>query len=193
MKFTDILKKALPWIGAAATGGAPALVAMAAKEVSSALGMEVKPDPEAIGEAVANATPEQMIRLREGEQAFKVRMTELGFQNEQELARVYVGDVQDARKAHAGDRGVFWLGISVLLTFAAVMALALAGAYQLLTGGIQVKDVGVVAAIFGFLGTVVGYVAGNAQQVVSYFFGSSRGSKEKADAMAQAFKGLRAG
>jgi hypothetical protein len=47
-----------------------------------------------------------------------------------------------------------------------------------------------VAAVFGFLGTVVGYVAANAQQVVSYFFGSSRGSQDKSAAMAEAIKSL---
>ena len=37
------------------------------------------------------------------------------------------------------------------------------------------------------IGTIIGYLAGNAQQVVSFCFGSSRGSKAKTDAMTKAF------
>ena len=47
-----------------------------------------------------------------------------------------------------------------------------------------IKDVAIVATVAGLVGTVVGYVAANAQQVVSYFFGSSRGSADKTAAMA---------
>lgn len=195
MDFSKLLTKALPWIGAAATGGAPALAMMAAKEVGAALGADVEPTADAIGAAVANATPEQMVALRDREATFKERMQQMGFQHEEELEKIgldetktLVADTQDARGKFAGDGAVFWLGISVLLTFAAVMGGSMFGSYLLLSGGITVKDVGVVAAVFGFLGTVVGYVAANAQQVVSFFFGSSRGSKQKTDAMADTFK-----
>lgn len=195
MDFTKLLTKALPWIGAAATGNVPALIAMAAKEVSGVLGVEVQPTPEAISGAVANATPEQLVALRDREMSFKERMTALGFQNEQEFAKIaldetktYVGDTQHARDRFRESRGVYWLGIAVLITFAAVMAGSLYGAFKILTGGLTIKDLGTVAAVFGFLGTVVGYVAANAQQVVSYFFGSSRGSKDKDREMAEAVK-----
>ena len=195
MDFTKLLTKALPWIGAAATGNVPALVAMAAKEVSGVLGVEISPTPEAISDAVANATPEQLVALKSRELEFKERMTALGFQNEQEMAKIaldetkaFVGDTQHARESFKSDRGVYWLGIAVLITFAGVMGGSLYGAYKILTGGLHVQDVGVVAAVFGFLGTVVGYVAANAQQVVSYFFGSSRGSKDKDRDLAEAIK-----
>lgn len=197
MDFTKLLTKALPFIGAAATGNVPALIAMAAKEVGEVLGTSVEPTAEAIGSAVANATPEQLVALRDREMSFKERMTAMGFQNEQELAKItldetktFVVDTQHSRQTFAADRGVYWLGIAVLMTFALVMSLSLYGAYNILTGGLHVQDVGVVAAVFGFLGTVVGYVAANAQQVVSYFFGSSRGSKEKTDRMADAIQRL---
>lgn len=197
MKLTQLLSRVVPFIGAAASGNVPALIALAAKEVSAAVGKTVEPTPEAISEAVTNATPEQLVALREREMAFKERMQEMGFKNAEELARLeleetktFVGDTQHARDAHASDRGVYWLGIAVLVTFAGVMGGSLYGAYKILTGGLHVADVGVVAAVFGFLGTVVGYVAANAQQVVSYFFGSSRGSNDKTREMAEAIKRL---
>ncbi len=60
------------------------------------------------------------------------------------------------------------------------------GSFEILTGGITVKDIAIVATVSGLIGTVVGYVAANAQQVVSYFFGSSRGSADKTAAISQA-------
>ena len=193
MDFGSVLTKVLPWIGAAATGNVPALIAMAAKEVSGVLGIEVPASAQGIGEAVANATPEQVLALRDREATFKERMQAMGFQNEQELARLgleetkaYIGDTADARARHSGEVGVFWLGISVLVIFAATMGASLYGSFQILTGGITIKDVAVVAAVAGFVGSIVGYVAANAQQVIAYFFGSSKGSADKTTAMAEA-------
>ncbi len=76
--FTGFLKKALPWIGAAATGNVPALIAMAAKTVGDTLGVEVSAEPAAISDAVANATPEQIIALKTAEQTFQ-RRCRMGF------------------------------------------------------------------------------------------------------------------
>jgi LytS/YehU family sensor histidine kinase len=101
-----------------------------------------------------------------------------------DLDKSYIADTSDARHVFAENKGVFNLGIVILLTFAGVMVAVLFGSYQIMTGGITIKDVAIVATVSGLVGTVVGYVAANAQQVVSYFFGSSRGSADKTAAMA---------
>ncbi|HEX5130240.1 MAG TPA: hypothetical protein VFV90_10865 [Usitatibacter sp.] len=88
MNIIDGLKKALPWIGAAATGGVPALVGLAANEVSKVLGVEVPADGESIAKAVQGATPEQRLALLTAEQGFKERMQAAGFKHEEELARI---------------------------------------------------------------------------------------------------------
>jgi hypothetical protein len=41
-------------------------------------------------------------------------------------------------------------------------------------------------AIVGIIGTLIGYVSAKADQVVSYYFGSSSGSKDKTQAMSDA-------
>lgn len=77
MNKEDVLgfaKKALPWIGAAATGNVPALVTMAAAAVSSALGTEVPATPNAVAAAIASATPEQLLALKTAEQDFQLKM-----------------------------------------------------------------------------------------------------------------------
>lgn len=72
--------KILPFIGALATGGVPALVATAASAVAGAVGREVSPTIEAIGAAISGATPEQMAALKKIDADLKVRMRELDVQ-----------------------------------------------------------------------------------------------------------------
>lgn len=105
-----------------------------------------------------------------------------------EETKLYISDVQDARKYR--DDKVFWLGIAVLSVFALVIGLVLYGGYEILRGGVSV-EAGMFAAITGFVGTLVGYVAANAQSVTSYYFGSSSGSKDKSDALADSIKSFK--
>ena len=110
----------------------------------------------------------------------------LGNEDASHTEVAYLQDVQSARATMGRDSGVYWLGITILLVFAGVMGAVLWGSFAILTGGITIKDVAVVATVSGLVGTVVGYVAANAQQVVGYFYGSSQGSKAKTDALAEA-------
>lgn len=102
----------------------------------------------------------------------------------------YLADVQDARKNNASNDDVFKLGIVILLTFAFAIGLSLYGSYQLLVGGIVPKDPATVAAVFGSLGTLIGYLSSNAQSVIQFYYGSSQGSANKTQAMQEAFKSL---
>ena len=61
------------------------------------------------------------------------------------------------------------------------------GAYALLTGRVVVENPALVGMLAGLVGTVIGYVSANAQQVMGFFCGSSKGSETKTDAMAAAF------
>lgn len=150
---------------------------------------------DAITTAVAGATPEQLAAVRKADQDYAARMTEAGFKDKEALAQLsfqetalYVTDTADARKVNAGNDKVFWLGVVILGTFAGVMFASLWGSYALLTGALPVKDAAVVGMVSGFVGTIIGYSAANAQQVTGFFFGSSKGSEKKSDAMADAFK-----
>lgn len=147
----------------------------------------------AVAAAISGATPDQLLALKKADQDYAVQMATLGFKDTEMLAQLaqakiqtYVSDTQDARKYK--DDKVFWLGVVILITFAVTMGMAMYGCYSILTGGITIKDVAVVAAVAGFIGSVVGYVAANAQQVVGYFFGSSAGSEAKTNAMADNLK-----
>jgi hypothetical protein len=192
MDLSTVVKKALPWIGAAATSNVPALITLAAQAVGSVLGVDVPATGDDITTAVANATPEQLTALRSREMDFKERMQAMGFEHEHEMraldvaeTKAYVADTASAREAFSKDDKVFWLGVCVLATFAALMFGVMVGCFLLMTGYFKV-DPNVAAICSGLIGTVVGYVAANAQQVVSYNFGSSKGSKDNGDRIGQA-------
>lgn len=178
---------------AASLVGGP-LAGVAVKALGDAIGMS-EPTQERVVAAIQSGSisPEQLAKIREGDNALKVRLAELGIDHdkiEADVEKAYLADAQNARKAHAGDSGVFWLGVMILVTFAIVIVACLWGSYKIMVGGITIKDVAVVAAVAGFVGTIVGYVAANAQQVISFYYGSSRGSSEKSRDMADAVKAL---
>lgn len=153
------------------------------------LGKENGTEEEVSAAVLTGMTPDKIVEMKRIDKEHEVKMAELQLdlvKLNQTLEITYVEDVQDARKYR--DDKVFWLGVVILSVFAVTMGMSLYGAYQILAGGITIKDVAAVAAVSGFIGSIIGYVASNAQQVVGYFYGSSAGSAKKTDALAESFK-----
>lgn len=149
---------------------------------------------DAVATAVMGASPEQLAAVRKADQDYAARMAEAGFRDKEAIAamqlqetQTFVADTADARRTNANNARVFWLGVVILSTFAAIMFASLWGAYALLTGQMPVENAAVVGMVAGFVGTIIGYSAANAQQVVGFFYGSSKGSEQKSEAMAAAF------
>lgn len=181
--WKSIVKAVAPTIGTALGGP---LAGLGVKALSEALlGTDTGSESE-VAAAVMGANPEQLLAMKQADQAFAVKMKELDI----DLDKAFIADTSDARHVFAENKGVFRLGIVILMTFAIIMIAVLWGSFELMTGGITIKDVAIVATVAGLVGTVVGYVAANAQQVVSYFFGSSRGSSDKTAAMSNAISRL---
>lgn len=88
MNLSNILKEALPWIAAVSTGNIPALGGLVAQKLGQVLGKEVEPTQDAISKAIAGATPEQMIKIREIEAEVKLRGEELGYKHAEEIERL---------------------------------------------------------------------------------------------------------
>lgn len=165
---------------ATALGGPLAGTAVGA--LSNALfGTPDKTEQEVAAE-ISKATPEQLMAMKKADQEFEIKMKEMDI----DLTKSYIADTSDARHTFGANNRVFWLGMSILITFTIIIGLVLYGCYRITTGTFQVKDAGIFATATGLVGTITGYVAGNAQQVVGYFFGSSAGSAEKTNAMSQA-------
>jgi hypothetical protein len=195
--IANVLETLAPTIATAV--GTPLLGgAVAALEgvfgLTPAAGASMQARQDAVATAVQGASPEDLAKVRKADQDYAARMTEAGFKDKEAIAamqlqetQTFVVDTADARRTNATSDRVFVLGCVILMTFAVVMGAALYGSYALLIGKLPVENAAVVGMVAGFVGTIIGYVGANAQQVVGFFFGSSKGSEQKTEAMASAF------
>ena len=167
--WKKVLGTVAPWIGAAATGGVPALVGMAASQIGQAFGKDMKPTVEAIEQALSGATSEQMLALKQADQEFAVKMQQLGFEHIQMLEKVAADDRASARAMHTAVRD--WstpiLSYLVVAAFFAVICVLL---MQPVEPPESMRDVVMI---------MIGTLATTFSQVMNFRFGTSAGSKEK--------------
>lgn len=161
--------------------------------IEGAFGLQPGAGEEGITKAIQSGgmSPDVIAAIRSADQKHAeilgqqgVDLAKLNLDHEAAMSQLVVDDRKDARKTNSTRGEVWWIAAAVLVTFAAIMAAVLYGSWQLLQGGITIKDVSTVAAISGLVGSVVGYVAANAQTVVNFIFGGSLGSDKKTDALA---------
>lgn len=157
---------------ATALGGPLAGVAVA--ELSKAvLGQENASETD-LAAAVATGGADVLVKIKEADRAFAVRMRELDV----DLERLHQTDRASARdrEARTGDRA------TPRVLAAVIVGGFLATVYMVLAGYVQgLKD----PMVAGMVGTLIGYVSAKADQVVSYYFGSSSGSAAKTELLAK--------
>ena len=173
--WKSVVRTVAPMLGTALSGP---LGGMAMSAVARAVLGKDKPDAsedELVQVLRADSNGDALARLRQAEQEFKLKMRRLDV----DVERLDQKDRESARKRQmkTGDNWPNWLGLLVLCGFFLTVAFVL-------LHGVRGLD----AATAAFAGTLVGYVSAKADQVVAYFFGSSRGSKEKTAALADAMK-----
>jgi hypothetical protein len=151
---------------ATALGGPLAGVAVGA--IADALGLTDKTEA-AVEQALANATPEDLLKLKQAEYQFKLDMKKLELRPEE----LEVEDRISARAAYVATKdGLLpWLAVLVVGTFCGVTSAVLFGALK-------------VEAVIG--GTLIGYLSAKAEQVLSFYFGSTKSSRGKDQALADA-------
>jgi hypothetical protein len=145
------------------------------------LGQVLLGNPEAtedqVAAAVAAASPEDLVRLRDADLAFRKHLTDAGIKLEQ----IAAADRADARRM-AEKTGDLWtprlLAIVVVGGFFVAVIWVLAGWADLTD-----------ASTATLVGAVIGYASAKADQVVSYWFGSSAGSKAKTEELADLARG----
>lgn len=164
MKFDwkKTVKAIAPLIGTA-VGGPWSGLAVAA--ITKALDIPAGSTPEDVSLAVENATPEQLIALKKADLDFKARMKELGIR-EDELEYADRDSARRREVALGGDRTVQALAILIMAGFFGMCAYLL---------GFGLRE----GVNSGLAGMVVGYASAKAEQVCNYYFGSSKGSKDK--------------
>jgi hypothetical protein len=135
-----------------------------------------KPDgtEEEVALAVASGGTDGLLKLKEAENAFTIKMKELGV----DLEKVHAGDRADARNREV-KTGDVW---TPRVLAATIVGGFLTMVYMVLSGYVEgLKD----PLVAGMVGTLIGYVSAKADQVVSYYFGSSAGSAAKTDLLAR--------
>lgn len=176
----EIAKLGLPLLGAALPiPGGMALGAALASQIGSP-----STQPEDIL-ATLTGNAQALAQAKQFELTHQETMLKLTLDAQTAQFQAEVSDRQDARSKLASNDALWWIAALVLVTFAAVMSTVLFGSWRLLEGGITIKDVSVVAAISGLVGSIVGYVAANAQTVINFLFGGSMGNEKNAGALAQ--------
>jgi hypothetical protein len=151
---------------ASAVGGP--LAGMATRAISEALLGKPDGTEQELENAVASATPEQLLALKKAEQEFAVKMRELDI----DLERISNEDRDSARSREVSLRdwtprvlaGLITVGYFGVLFWMLRFGLPNTGSSEALL------------VMLGALGTAWG-------GVVAYYFGSSAGSKEKTEAM----------
>jgi len=167
MDLGKIIGTVAPWIGTALGGP---IGGAATRELCKAIGL-TKDDPsqDEISQAIANATPDQLLALKKADQDFAVQMQTLGFKNVADLEKIAADDRASARdrEIKTGDWTPRALAIAVTLGFFGVLVF-------LMKYDIPATEQNVLNVMLGSLGTA--WIA-----IVTYYFGSSAGSTAKSE------------
>lgn len=170
MDLSLILKTVCPWIASALTGP---LGGMAVAAVADALGLSEK-TTDAIKTAISGATPEQMLALKQADQAFALRMQELGFKQITDLEKIAADDRKSARDMQMATRSFIPSLLSVMVTSGYFGILI-----GMMTDVLRVSDSQALLIMLGSLGTAWG-------MVMAFWFGTTNNSERKTDLIAKA-------
>lgn len=177
MSFNDVVKKAFPFISAAASLGGPIGV-MAAAVVGKAIGVDkVDPSTDGISNAIATALadPAQRAALLQAEQQFQTQMAELGYKDAEALAAT-----SEADRASARNREIQVKDWTPRILGFVVVSLCFFGE------GLYFRYGAPANASPELIGRILGTLDSALILVLSYYFGSSAGSDRKTELLSQA-------
>lgn len=170
MDWKAIVGAVAPWIGTALGGP---LGGMAVEAAANALGISDK-TTNAVKQALAGATPDQMLALKKADQDFALQMQTLGFKQISDLEAIAAGDRRDAREMQKTTRSPIPAVLSVLVTLGYFGVLV-----GMMTGTLKTADSQALLLMLGSLSTGWGVV-------MAFWFGTTAGSNRKTELLAQA-------
>lgn len=162
MDWKNLIGTVAPWIGTALGGP---LGGMAVSAVADALGLSDKTE-DAIKQALSGVTPEQMLAVKAADQQFAARMQELGFANQQALAKISADDRASARAREIATGDKTPRNLAYMLVGG-----ALATGAGLLFGGLKLDST--------LAGVVIGYLFNEAGAVSAYYYGEFKSDKSR--------------
>ena len=160
-----------PALGAAlapATGGVSAIVGTGIAVLGKIFGLGDSPSPDALKNAIAQ-DPQAALKLALADREFQLAE----YRAETDRLKVLLDDTNSAREREkiVKDYVNRNIAYAIILAFIGVVAFTLAGF-------VKVESV--------LAGTLIGYLSAKAEQVLAYYFGSSKGSAEKTNLLARA-------
>lgn len=169
MDLKTILATVSPWIATALTGP---LGGMAVSAAADALGLTDKTEA-SLKLALSGASADDMLKLKQADQAFSAQMQALGFQNIEAMAKLENADRDSARnrEIQVKDRTPKILAYLVTTGFFAMLVFML---FKI----IPTENRDILNIMLGALGSTF-------TSIVAYFFGSTKGSEAKSALLAQ--------
>jgi hypothetical protein len=165
-----MIRTAAPMLGTALGGP---LGGAAGTLIAKALGGdETKTTTADLAKLCQNVTPEQLLALKNADQEFAIKLKAMDINEVKDLEALAVQDRASAREREMKS-GDSWTPriLAGVIVFGFLWSV-----WFVLSGRVQgLKD----PTTVGMVGTLIGYVSAKADQVVSYFFGSSSGSRDK--------------
>lgn len=169
MDFTQIIKAVAPWIGTAISGP---LGGMALSAAASALGAS-DATVDTVRAAITGATPDQMLALKNADQAFALQMKSLGFKQVTDMEALAAGDRKDARSMQVAKPSI----VPALLTCFVVGAFT-ATLVLLLRFDVPATNRDIVVYM-------IGQLSGGFTSALAFWLGTTRDSARKTDLLAQ--------
>lgn len=169
MDWQTIIKTVAPWIGTALGGP---LGGMAVEAAASALGVSDK-TADAVKQALAGVTPDQMLALKKADQDFALQMQALGFKQVTDLEAIAAGDRKDARDMQRATRSIMPAVLSCVVTVGFLGLLT-----GMMLGVLHVSDSQALLLMLGALGAAFG-------AVIQFWFGTTHDSGRKTDMLAK--------
>lgn len=170
MDWTKIIGTVAPWIATALSGP---LGGMAVEAAANALGVNEK-TTDAVKQALAGVTPDQMLALKKADQDFAVQMQTLGFKQVTDLEAISAADRKDARDMQKVTRSMMPAILSCVVTVGFLGLLT-----GMMLGVLKVSDSQALLLMLGALGAAFG-------AVMQFWFGSTHDSGRKTDMLAKA-------
>lgn len=159
-----------PWIGTALGGP---LGGLAVEAAANAFGLSDKTEA-SLKAALGGATPEQMLALKNADQAFALQMQALGFKQAADLEGLAVADRSSARNMQIARASPVPAVLSVGVTIGYFGILI-----GMMTEVLIIKDSQALLIMLGSLTTAWG-------MVMAFWFGTTRDSGRKTELLAQA-------
>ena len=171
-KLASNVASLAPGLGAAIGGPVGAVAGLGIRAICGLFGIAPKDENAAaqVEKALSGMTPEQALALKAADRQFVKDMKALDV----DVFRLEVEDRASAREreTRAGSKAITALAFIIIAGFLGMV-------YGLLSDSLSPKD-------SALAGTLIGYVSAKAEQVVSYYFGSSLGSARKTEIASQA-------